>query len=146
MPRAEGSIVINRPLEEVFDYVSNVDNFPEWAGGAIEVHEDEPSPLREGYRFTVVASLLGRRFENRYELASYEPPRHYKHRGTGGPIPNQEWTYTFEEVAGGTYLTRAVEGEPGSFFKLADPLIERFFQRQIKSDLETLKDLLEAQG
>jgi hypothetical protein len=64
----------------------------------------------------------------------------------GGPIPNQEWTYTFEEVAGGTYLTRAVEGEPGSFFKLADPLIERFFKRQIKSDLETLKDLLEAQG
>jgi hypothetical protein len=39
-----------------------------------------------------------------------------------------------------------VEGEPGSFFKLADPLIERFFKRQIKSDLETLKDLLEAQG
>ena len=45
MPRAEGSIVINRPLEEVFDYVSNVDNFPEWAGGAIEVHEDEPGRL-----------------------------------------------------------------------------------------------------
>jgi hypothetical protein len=99
MPRTGGSIVINRPLEEVFDYVSNVDNFPEWAGGAIEVHKDEPGPLREGYRFTVVASLLGRRFENRYELASYDPPRHYKHRGTGGPIPNQEWTYIFEELA-----------------------------------------------
>ena len=144
MPHAEGSIVINRPLEEVFDYVSNVDNFPEWAGGAIEVHKDDTGPLREGYRFTVIVSLLGRRFENPYELTSYEPPRRYKHRGTGGPIPSQEWTYTLQEAAGGTRLTRAVEGEPGGFFKLADPLIERFFKRQIKTDLETLKGLLEA--
>ncbi len=58
----------------------------------------------------------------------------------------QQWTYTFEEVPGGTRLTRAVEGEPGGFFKLADPLIERALKRQVKADLETLKDLLEAQG
>jgi hypothetical protein len=41
-------------------------------------------------------------------------------------------------------LTRAVEGEPGGFFKLADPLIERALKRQVRNDLETLKDLLEA--
>jgi hypothetical protein len=37
-----------------------------------------------------------------------------------------------------------VEGEPGGFFKLADPLIERALKRQIRADLETLKDLLKA--
>jgi hypothetical protein len=37
-----------------------------------------------------------------------------------------------------------VEGEPAGFFKLADPLIERTLERQIRADLETLKDLLEA--
>ena len=52
--------------------------------------------------------------------------------------------HTFEEVAGGTRLTRAAEGEPGGFFKLADQLIERALKRQIRTDLETLKDLLEA--
>ena len=62
----------------------------------------------------------------------------------GGPIPDQDWTYTFEEVLVGTRLTRAVEGEPGGFFKLADPLIERALKRQVRTDLETLKDLLEA--
>jgi len=28
--RVEESIEINRPLEEVFNYVSDVANFPEW--------------------------------------------------------------------------------------------------------------------
>ena len=62
----------------------------------------------------------------------------------GGPVPDQDWTYTFEEMPAGTRLTRAVEGEPGGFFKLAEPLIERALKRQVRTDLETLKDLLEA--
>ena len=69
----------------------------------------------------------------------------FKERAAGGPIPDQEWTYTFEEVSeGATRLTRAVEGEPGGFFKLADPLIERALKRLVRADLETLNDLLEA--
>ena len=41
-------------------------------------------------------------------------------------------------------LTRVVEGEPGGFFKLADPLIERALERQVRANLATLNDLPEA--
>jgi len=140
----EESIEIGRPVEEVFAYVANPENLPEWSGLAIEV-KDAPEPLSEGDTFTAVGKFLGRRFETPYERASYEPNRRYTDRATGGPIPDQEWTYTFEEVSeGATRLTRAVEGEPGGFFKLADPLIERVLERQVRTDLETIKDLLEA--
>jgi ligand-binding SRPBCC domain-containing protein len=141
----EESVRIDRPLEEVFAYVSEVDNFPEWAGTAIEIRKAAPTPVREGDRFTAVIKFLGRTFETPYERTSYVPNQRFTERATGGPVPNQDWTYTFEEVPGGTRLTRAVEGEPGSFFKLADPLIERVLRRQVRADLETLKDLLEAQ-
>jgi hypothetical protein len=47
-------------------------------------------------------------------------------------------------VSGGTRLTRAVEGEPGGFFKLADPPIDQALKRLVRADLETVKDLLEA--
>jgi hypothetical protein len=48
-------------------------------------------------------------------------------------------------AGGGTRMTQVVEGEPGGFFRLAGPLLEAG-RRQFKADLETLKDLLEAQG
>ena len=37
--RVEESIEINRPLE-VFDYVSEVGNFPEWTAHTLEVRKD----------------------------------------------------------------------------------------------------------
>jgi uncharacterized protein YndB with AHSA1/START domain len=33
----EESVVINQPVEKVFDYVSNPVNYPEWAGPVVEV-------------------------------------------------------------------------------------------------------------
>ena len=100
--RVEESIEIGRPLKEVFDYVSEPDNFPEWTGTAIEVRKGAPGPVREGDTFTAAIKFLGRRFETPYERTTYEPDRLFKERAAGGPIPDQEWTYTFEEVPHGS--------------------------------------------
>lgn len=37
-----------------------------------------------------------------------------------------------------------MELEPGGFFKLAEPLIVSMARRQFQSDLDNLKDLMEA--
>ena len=37
--RAEESVEINRPLQEVFSYVANPKNIPEWSNLALEVRE-----------------------------------------------------------------------------------------------------------
>ena len=57
-----------------------------------------------------------------------------------------EWALTFKEVAGRTRYTQVAEGEPGGFFGLFGPLLERVGRRQLRTDLENLKDLLEARG
>src|SRR5215207_2346985 len=54
--RVEESIEIGRPLKEVFDYVSEPDNFPEWTGTAIEVRKGAPGPVREGDTFKAAGS------------------------------------------------------------------------------------------
>jgi hypothetical protein len=110
------------------------------------VQKEGPGALVEGDKFTTVSKFLGRRFETPFEVTAHEPNRLHSHKSTGGPLP-QEYTSTFEEVAGGgTRMTQVVEGEPGGFFSLAGPLLERAGRRQFRADLETLKDLLEAQG
>jgi hypothetical protein len=103
----------------------------------------------EGDTFTAVIKFLGHRLETPYERTSYERPSHEPNRrftelATGGLLPDKRWTYTFEGVPAGMRLTRAVEGEPGGFFKLADPLIERALERQVSPDLVKLNDLPEA--
>ena len=143
----EESVVINRPPEEVFDYVANRENLPEWSAPIQEVRKETQGPLmEEGARFTTVAKFLGRRFETPFEVSVHEPPRRHTDRSTGGPFP-QEFTHIFEEVeGGGTRLTEVTDAEPGGFFRLAGPLLEIAGRRQFRADLETLKDLLEAQG
>ena len=144
--RVEESVEINRPVEEVFSYVSTLENLPEWAGPALEVRKDTPGPPKEGDTFTSVAKFLGRRFETPFQITSVEPNRRLSYHATGGPLPDQRWTLACEEVSGGTRYTQVVEGEPRGFFRLADPLLERALRRQFRADLETLKDVLEAQG
>ena len=143
--RVEQSVEINKPVEEVFSYAADPEHFPEWTSIVLEVHKEKPGPLTEGERFTTVSKFLGRKFETPFEITSHESPRLHSHKSTGGPLP-QEWTLTFEGTADGTRITELVEGEPGGFFGLAGPLLERVGRRQFGTDLENLKDLLEAQG
>jgi uncharacterized protein YndB with AHSA1/START domain len=144
--RIEESVGINRPLEEVFDYVANYENLPEWSGIVLEVQKGTEGQLQEGGRFTVVAKFLGRRFGTPFEVSAHQPPRCHSDRSMGGAF-EQEYTYTFEETAGGgTRFTQVAEGEPGGFFRLAGPLLEMAGRRQFRADLQTLKDLLETQA
>ena len=51
--RVEESIEINRPLQEVFNYVSDVANVPEWTTHTLEVRKDTPGPPQQSDRFTL---------------------------------------------------------------------------------------------
>jgi uncharacterized membrane protein len=135
--------VIDRPLEEVFSYISEVSNYPTWMAHVIKVSKDTPGPPRRGGRFTVAIKSVGRRFETPFERASYEANRRYTDRAVGGPIPNQQWHCAFQEVPGGTRVTRTVDAEPGGLLRLLQPLQKRAVGRQLRTDLQTLKDVLE---
>jgi uncharacterized membrane protein len=148
--RGEESIKINRPVEEVFSYASNPENFPEWVATVIEVRQDAPrggGPLRVGERFTAMQQALGRRFEAPFEVTDYEPNRRYAYRSTEGhPVP-VTMTFTYQSVSSeGTRFSSRIEGEPGGFFGLVGPMLEKVLRRQMRTNLETLKDLLEAKG
>jgi hypothetical protein len=92
-------------------------------------------------RFT----FLGRPFEGNLEIIALEPHRSYATRMIEGPFP-LEARYTLEPTGNGTSLTMVVEGSPGGFFKLAEPLVVSLAKRSYETDLHNLKDMLEAQA
>ncbi len=135
--KVEETVEIGRPIEEVFAYVTDPENLATWTGVVVEVRKDG------GDRFTLVQKFLGRRFETPCEVIASEPNRRYAYRSTGGPIP-YTFSYTLEPSGSGTRFTHTGEGEPGSFFSLVGPLFEKAAKRQMRHDVDTLKDLLES--
>lgn len=136
----EVSIVINRPVEEVFAYAESVENLPHWAG--VQQAQVTAGRVREvGSRLRIVTNVLGKKMEADSELVAFEPNRLSKYRNIT-PFPS-EITMIYERVGGKTKVTRRLSGEPGGVFKAAYPLMRKKLSREAKRMMENLKSALE---
>ena len=142
MAKLEISTVINRPVEEVFAVVSNFENGPKWNSGSIEVKKTSAGHIGRGTTWRSVANVMGQRVESESEFIEYEPNRKITTKGKQGPMQTRA-QMTFESVAGGTRVSAILEGEPGGFFKLAEPLLVNLGKRQFEAAFANLKDLME---
>jgi uncharacterized membrane protein len=142
MYQIEKSVFINRPQQEIFDYVSNPVNDPQWrsGGGTTEKTSEGPTGLGTTYRATT--TLLGRGIETDIEITSWDAPNGYTWKTLNGPIPF-ETTLTFDPKEDGTQLTMSGQGEIGGFFKMAEGLVGKQIEKQVDSDLKALKILME---
>lgn len=143
MLRAETSVVINRPAEDIEAFLNDLDNQSQWISGYIEMRSLTEGPLRPGHKYLDVRQTLGRRLESTVEITEYVPNQSRTFKTIEGPIP-WEATLTLESVEGGTRVNYTIEGETKGIFKLADPIVARIIQRQVETDFINLKDLLEA--
>lgn len=144
MIEIRNSLRINRPVEDVFAFVTKVENLPKWAGPVTEARQTSEGPVSVGTTQIQVAQFLGRRAESSQEVTEYELNKKFSSKTTSGPLPI-EVHYTFEPVDGGTRLQLEGNVEAGGFFRLAESVVGRMLQRQTDADAQTLKELLEAQ-
>lgn len=144
MVKMEHSVVINRPIEEVFAFLTRPENGLQFRAGLLEAEQTSEGPMGVGTTWREVEQFLGRRSESTYEVTQYEPNTRLRFRSTSGPMP-AEATETFELVEGGTRVNVTFEVELGGLFKLAEPVVARMAKRQVEADIGNAKDLLEAQ-
>lgn len=142
MIKAEHSIIINRPVEEVFDFVTNPTKNAQWQEGLVESRLASPGPMTVGAHVVDVRKFLGRDMESTLEVTALEANKRYVQKVITGPLPF-EIIQTFEPSVSGTKLTVLAQGEPGGFFKLAAGMVQKQLQNQIKGDAERLKKALE---
>ena len=146
MTRIEQSVVIDRPIEEVFAYVTDYDTHLQWQSGVIEAKVTSEGTVGVGSHYTYVMQLLGRRLDTAGEITAHEAPTKHAWKATSAPFPVFEGAFVLEAVDGSTEVTLGAEVEPEGFFKLAEPLVVRMTRRQLETSLNNLKDLLEDQG
>ncbi len=143
MVKIEISIVINRPLEDVFAFLSDLENNLKWRSGSIEARKTSEYPLGVGTMYRMVDNVLGRRIEGEAEIIECEPNRKYTSRSKSGYLPLVAQRI-FEPAERGTRVRFVAEAEPGGFFKLAEPLVASIGKRRHETDAANLKDLMEA--
>jgi uncharacterized protein YndB with AHSA1/START domain len=139
----EDSIIIHRPIEEVFAYVADQTNAPQWQPDVLEVRRTTDGPIGVGTRHSAVRQFMGRRLELTNEYIRYEPNKVITFTGDGAA--RFETSYLTEATPDGTKLTCKMQMEPGGLLGLAEPLIAATLRRGFASNFRDLKALLENQ-
>ena len=142
MIRAEQTSIIDRPIEDVFRYVGDQTNTPNWQAGLVAARRTSDGPLGVGTTHTFVRRFMGRRMEADNVYVAYEPNKLISFKTTSGPVRLQA-SYDFESTGEGTRLTSRIEMDASGFMSLAEPLIAAGLKREMKAAFRALKDLLE---
>lgn len=131
--RAELTIEIARPREDVWAYLTDVANAPAWQSGV------KSATLRDG-RIEETRKLFGRELHTALEIVEQEEPRLFTLRALNSPVPFSV-RHELEPAGDGTKLTVVAEGDVPGF---AAGLLARRAEKQFRTDFARLKQILES--
>jgi len=141
--KIEVSIDIQRSFASVHEFLDDSDNDPLWQTSVMETRRSTDGPIRVGTIYHVKAKFLGRLWEQDWEVTEHDADEHHwKSRTMSGPL-HMTAELRYKEFEGGTRVIRSLEVDVGHFFKLAGPVVERSIKRELETDFEILKDILE---
>jgi uncharacterized protein YndB with AHSA1/START domain len=128
---------IERPIEDVFSYVSNPGNFPYWNSAVNAVRESEP-----GSTYVMERQLPTGRAVNELKIVALERPREFAIRTTSGPTPFS-YVYRFSAENGETVVRLDAEVELQGVASLLPQLARRAVKKGVEDNFTTLKTILE---
>ncbi|MEL6981488.1 MAG: SRPBCC family protein [Actinomycetota bacterium] len=143
MTDISATIEIDRPAGEVFDYLADMANNPQWQQGQQECRWTSEPPLGLGSTYDQEARFLGRSIVSSFEVVEFEPGRRIRIVSTAGTMPI-DVTRTVEPIGPDRCRVSArVAGDPPLLLRLLGPLLDRLVERSVTGDYRRLKERLE---
>lgn len=141
MAEVEDTIHVEAPPERVFEFMDEPENQVAVTPSLSSVESVEE--LLKGRRVEYVYSMAGASMNGTVETVEYDPPNLMLWT-LDGSIEGQI-RQEFEPADGGTHVTYAAEYTvPVPALKgLAEPLVERYNRREVRTTLQNLKDAVE---
>jgi uncharacterized membrane protein len=145
MPDIEESIVIARPREEVFAFMTASENVPLYNSNVVDYELVSGEERVVGAVAKGASKVAGRRLEWTTTLREVDEGKRTLIASTESKIPFTI-EMRFEDDPGGTKVTFAQHTDSlGGFFgKLADPVVVKMYARDVHANLEKAKLLLES--
>jgi uncharacterized membrane protein len=138
--RIDFTVEVAREAQEIFDYLIDVARLPEWQSSAVESRAD--GPLTEGARIVERRRILGREVENELEVTAFEPPCRLTLKALRGPV-RFSVDHRLVEDGDSTLVHVVAEAKPGTFMKLAEPLLARTAEEELRKDFDRMKEIVE---
>ncbi len=107
------SIVINRPIAEVFDVATCQERCVIWRGPIISTARTSTGPVGVGSTYSHQVKFLGITVEAAPTITVWEPPYRAEFENKIGLVTYHS-TFVCEEVDGGTKLTTTIRAETGA--------------------------------
>jgi len=133
----ENSIFIARPTEDIWNFLSDIDNDQQWRKGVIDTRwtSDEPSTL--GSTAVYIIEGIG---EVHWKLTVWEDQRVMGWDYIGGRFDGGNGSYRMKPETGGTRMMMRMEIRVGVIFGI---LLKFYVTRQMAGDLKKLKSIME---
>jgi uncharacterized protein YndB with AHSA1/START domain len=143
MAHAESAVTIDRPIQQVFDYIADGTNNPDWRAGVLEI---ERTSADEGVGATyrqVLQGPGGRRIAGDYRVTTFLPPNRLEFAVIAGPAKPTGLFDLTEEGPDRTKLTFSLELRPIGIMRLMSGVIAKQMRTEV-AQIERLKANLEA--
>jgi carbon monoxide dehydrogenase subunit G len=143
MLTVEESIVIDKPRAEVADFFADPDNTTVYSSNLVDYQVVSGGAKEVGRQAKFAVKVLGIKLDFTDELVEFVDGEHAKLVSREGRIP-YSITLDFADEGAGTKVTWLQESENlGGVFKLADGLVMKVYSKDVRSNLEKAKAILE---
>ncbi len=142
MIHTKSSIVINRPLDTVWDFLMDLDSYSLWQPGSGKIsatnHLNIGSVLEANFHYA------GKDHLTVAEVTNNDGQSTYQVRSKQGPITYFVTYLLTPESDSATRLTIDSEADAGTFLKLAEPVIKYVSETRQEANVKVLKSILES--
>ena len=139
------SVVINRPVEDVFAAATSLPLSVVWRSAVACSVQTSDGPVGVGATFDQEVRVMGMSRTNTAVITEYDPPRCFAYEHVRG-LAHYFARFSFEPEGEATRFTITTEGEalPAWLKLMRESLMVRWAHNTVAQEMETLKELLES--
>lgn len=140
----ESKIIINKPVEEVFQFLSKQENHKHIFKANIDCRQITEGPMRVGAEVVNTASFLGSKMKEHFEIIVFEKNKEIRKKTLPNSThPSEDCFHLTALNPTETEVHLSLIAWPTGLFKYLLFIVKPLFVRQVKQDLKGFKAYLE---
>jgi uncharacterized protein YndB with AHSA1/START domain len=141
----EATVLIDRPIEEVFDFLANGENDPKFSPRVLEIRKTSPGAPAKGAIYASTVKDAGMKTKREFELTEFERPTKIRWRElSDNMVVVPAGGYDLVREGDGTKLTLSNELEGRGFGKLIAGFALRSGRKSADGMVASIKRVVEA--
>jgi carbon monoxide dehydrogenase subunit G len=142
----EATVLIDRPIEQVFDFLVDGENDKKFSPRVLEIKKVTDGPIREGTVYASTVKDAGVKTEREFELDVVERPTRIRwHELSSAPVVVPEGGYDLVAEGTGTKVTLFNQLEGQGFGKLIKGFALRSARKNVDGMVQSIKTAIEAE-